>query len=520
MGKYSYSNMATYLSQMTDEAINAAMSWVGFHGSLDSGFEGSPGGGSSGSDLRIGPGIGGGQYEGSTFVPGGQVTDIDGTPMNMSLADIYIGQGWPYTTVQGLVDYYTNGINNLFDPWWQIPTPGAFDSEMNAAMSAARNLAMDASVSADPTKSHLDTGPAKEIWGGNDALSSAADLADTRTAYFDGATAIAFQSGVTSRLGKVVAAQDAVATMLYVATKGENAIWDKTRDSLAEIAGQGVEAMKAAKRSGGGFSLEDFLLVVGAVALVAAPFTGGASVAAFGVTEATAKGIEGATNAVGVITQTSSAFVPETKEPSGETGSASNPVDALAKIGDALNQLKDAIRKEEQGIQHGCSALTSALTSQPSSFNLKTLPPKSHITRNIVSDTDAADYSKFVVDVQRVKDIADLLTDGIPGATTGVALELGRARNSLQDALGSGPWSRPGDIGLGAQGPYSEYAALVDKLWTYLNDTVTYLGDCAAVLRIVARDAHNVDQTNSDLTKRQETVENRKAATPPNAGVK
>lgn len=55
----------------------------------------------------------------------------------------------------------------------------------------------------------------------------------------------------------------------------------------------------------------------------------------------------------------------------------------------------------------------------------------------------------------------------------------------------------------------------MDTLWSYLNDSITYINDSAAVLRIVARDARKVDRLHADLTRREEQVESRKPVAPP-----
>lgn len=113
---------------MYEEAISSTLSLDGLGGSPEKGYDGMWRGL---QPVHITPF--GGRYEGSTFVQGGQASDpVTGTPTL-----VLFGPEWPFRDLQGMLDYYSNQINALFNDWWQPPMtrvttliddrPGDFD---------------------------------------------------------------------------------------------------------------------------------------------------------------------------------------------------------------------------------------------------------------------------------------------------------------------------------------------------------------------------------------------------------
>ena len=112
---YSFDNMATYINEMRDAAIESTMHLLGIGGTVDGGFDG------GNPPVRVSPL--GGHYEGSTMVQGGQVTD----PTGQYVATIPIGPEWPFHDLPSMVAYYNNAITELFQDWWQSPRPEGFE---------------------------------------------------------------------------------------------------------------------------------------------------------------------------------------------------------------------------------------------------------------------------------------------------------------------------------------------------------------------------------------------------------
>ncbi len=415
---YSYDNLATYINGMCDAAVESTMHLLGYGGSSEAGFSGgSP-------PVNVSPL--GSRYEGSTLVHGGQVTD----PTGQYAASLVIGPEWPFHDLPSMIAYYNNEITELFSDWWQMPRPDEFNGIVASSRQAAHLLAFEAET---------DAGPGCAPFGANTELSNITTM-NLYLSNFDGAAIRTFVANYGSRLPIVVNGQDAVACMVWTAAAGEQQIWEETRKSIAEIAGNGYEAMKACDDGGGG-DIGALLSVVGAVALIAAPFTGGASA-----------GAAGALNAVGVVLQTSSAFVPKgSAKPVPLAGST--PIDVISKVRGALSDLSDQITKEELGISNSMEEIDGLLSgAQSASFNMS--------TPSILQDEAAGHYR--TADDTRVRTqtllwIADTVMPKVTQQFKG-------AIAALEDCQTDGPWMRPGSIGLSSLGPYLNWNSLVASL--------------------------------------------------------
>jgi len=226
---YSYDNLSTYLNEMRDAAIDATMHLLGYGGSTAEGFSGgSP-------PANVSPL--GSHYEGSTMVHGGQVTD----PTGQYAATLVIGPEWPFHDLPSMIEYYNNAINELFQDWWQMPRPDEFDAVKGSARQAAHLLAYQAQTNA---------GPGCAEFGANGELSNITTM-QQYLSNFNGAAIRTFMANYANRLPLVTASQDAVACMVWTGVAGEQQIWVRTRESIANIAGSGLEAMKAADGGGG-----------------------------------------------------------------------------------------------------------------------------------------------------------------------------------------------------------------------------------------------------------------------------
>jgi hypothetical protein len=296
-----------------------------------------------------------------------------------------------------------------------------------------------------------------------------------------------FEDQYANRLPLVTNSQDACCCMLWVGAAGEQNIWIKQRESLAQIAGNAVEAMKHA-RGGGGGGFGALLNVLGAVALIAAPFTGGAS-----------EGLEAGLTVAGVVLQTSSDFAKE-----GEGGEetvplgAGDPLGVIANIQTALDKLDAQIRREEQGIQRSMDKICSLLTGdQRASFDMS--------TPAMISDTKARDFrtaDDTKVRTQTLRWLADTIMPE-------VVHQYRAAAGALEAAQGESPWSRNDDIGMGGSGPYSDWYAVNAYLVSALDDSATQLDRASTALHIVADDFDKTDaQVDADLQAQATKVAN------------
>lgn len=298
MGDYSYDNLSVYVRNMTDEAINSAIDLAGWDGSVQDGFYAFIG--ASGSRVHVAP-LASTREHGVTF-PGGQITDAGydsgpneyGQPLNMTLSNIAIAYGGgPYSNAQEMIDYFTNGIEDLFGPWYSLPVDGGFKDQITACRQAA--VLLSPAAASAGSDGDLDRTPDKAELNLHEKLNDLhLSSHDLKAANDDhgGAAMDAFWSTIADPMQLVIPSQGVLAGLLEGLVAAEDDVWKKARDAVADIAGKGVEAMKSAR--GGGGDLATVLKVLGALALVSAPFTGG--LGAIGGLE-----VEGIANGVGVV---------------------------------------------------------------------------------------------------------------------------------------------------------------------------------------------------------------------------
>jgi hypothetical protein len=458
---YSYDNMSTYLIDMVDEAVNSTMHLNGYGGSTTGGFDG------GNPPVRVAPL--GGRYEGSSFVPGGRITD----PTGQFVSTVRFDPGWPFHDIPSMQDYYWKQVNALFEDWYWIPAPtppGAtpgFDSPIAGARSTASDLAF--------TAGDVETA-GNSLFGGNPDLGSALLNLDQDLDGLDGDAIRTFKLLYADPLKDVTASQEAVACAIWVAAYGEQKVWEKARQGIADIAGQGVEAMKSAK-GGGGADLAVVLDVIGSVADIAGLFS---------VAE---KGVK-AVSTINSVLKTAYSHAPQ-KKPDQSPLHADTPIGVLGKLHDAIEKLKAQITGEEEAIRQAMNTDQTTITDtrEARSFDLG--------TPALLSDTEGGHF-------RTSNDIA-IKFSGLTYVATHILPLLSETYRSagkgLEDVVTSGAsWKRPGGIGIGTDGPFPEVRQLASTLGGYLSANATNIDRVATVLEIVARDFHQTDaQISADL---------------------
>lgn len=468
---YSYDEMSTYLINMVDEAMNSTMHLNGYGGSVDKGFDGGQ------PPARVAPL--GGRYEGSTFVPGGQVTD----PTGQYAATVRFDPGWPFQDIPSMQDYYWKRVNDLFEDWYWIPaptppgpTPG-FAQPIAGARATASALAFSAG-----NQSTVDNG----CFGGNPDLASDLQNMDQDLDGMDGLAIRTFKLRYADPLKDVTMSQQAVACALWVAVSGEQKVWEHARQGIANIAGTGVEAMKHADGGGGG-GLSAILEVAGTVGSVLGLFPG---------TETGVKVLSTATT----VLQTAFNLAPH-KKTEHTALDADTPIGVLDKIHTAIKSLKSQINGEEEAIRHAMTSDQHTITdkSERKSFDLG--------TPALIDDTSAGDY-------RTANDVA-IKFSGLKFVATTIMPDLSStfrsAAKGLADVVGSQEsWKRPDGIGIGVTGPFPEVSKLASTLEGYLSANARNIDDAASILEIVARDFHKTDsEINADLAANRKRIQDR-----------
>ena len=451
----SFYNMADSLNGMRDAAIESTMHLLGIGGTVSGGFDGgSP-------PVRVSPL--GGRYEGSTFVNGGRVTD----PTGQYAATIPIGPEWPFHDLPSMMEYYNNRINELFTDWWQIPQDRDFEGLVQQCGQGAQLLASEAQLSPG-------TGSAAPF-GANVNLSQIATI-QQQIGRFDGAAMQTFAANYANRLPIVVDGQDAVACFLWLGVAGEQEIWKRAMQGVADIAAQGRTAMEQCDDGGGDASA--VLTIAGALASIAG----------------LVPGVSVAVKLAGTLLSTASKFAPKGSEtvPLG----ASNPITVLDNIGDALDKLSKQIAAEENELAEHLGQVQDVVTSQSASFDIA--------APTIYDDTNAGNFR--TADDTRVHfgTLRTIARETMPL----IAGEIRKAAGQFDGTITSDPWSRPSGIGSGTLGPYADWNALRAKLVSILDNTALEIDRAADHLEIVANDFEKTDaQIHADLEAHADQID-------------
>ncbi len=435
---YTAEDLPELVGKIVDAAIEAQLSWFGMNGTVDGGFEGTD----AGRGIHISPL--GGHYNGSTFEKGGQVTDpFTGTPTTLP-----IPPGWPFDSLQGLIDYYTTEIHEMFRPWITRPRPADFDGAVQATYNAAKAIA----ATGNPNPK---TGDA---WDPAVDLYTSIDVVNTNVAGFRGEAMWHLQQDVTARIPHSLEGLGAVTSVLYAAAHGEAEAWKSGADGLADIMVKSIDAMKASDISaGGGGDIVAILNIVGGLSAILGPLTLGATSAAFAI--------------AGTVLQTSKDFIPERKQQPVPL-SADNPVGVLTNIRQALEKLSDDIATEETAIQSMVRTVSRLPGWENGTYDLA--EPR------ILQHTDPAYFEEIQTDADELRRIATAIETEISPVLTGAATQ-------LDGATEFAPWQRPSGMGLGTYGGWGEYSYLVGTVTDTLRSSAAYLDHSADVVRLIAR---------------------------------
>jgi hypothetical protein len=470
---YSYGSLGDYLIELGDACINSTMKILNFRGSTTSGWDGYDAGLNA---IHISPL--GGSYVGSVFVGGGQVTDaVTGDPTLYFIPE----GGWPFEDVPSMVDYYQTTINDLFSDWWQIPFPQGYAAPLNSGREASAAIALL------PVGGRANVGQGPEgQWSvegfGADRNMGRIDWISDKISKFDGDAIDAFNRNYVSQLPLLATGQQYMTKVLWATAGGQKEMWLRAQQVVADTAGKGVAAAKAAT-GGDGAGLDVLVKVVGAAL----------SLATVVVTEgAAAPIIAGGATITGVV----SSFLPEGAEDKTLPLGSTTPVGVLSNMAKALEELKSQIRDEEHGQVKALTNAKSFVEDHLGSFDFK--------APGIITETDpdrVREAYEIGLNTDKLREIAHhYLPD--------VAQQFRVSAAALDDDGGSGPWSRPGSLGVGATGPWPQWQALAARMSGILDNTYDELHRACEKLEVVAADFDKTDaQIHADLEKKNHELD-------------
>ena len=269
---------------------------------------------------------------------------------------------------------------------------------------------MGAQLLASDAQLEPGTGTANPF-GANINLSQIATI-QQQISRFDGAAMQTFAANYANRLPIVVDGQDAVACFLWLGVAGEQEIWKRAMQGIADIAAQGKVAMETCDDGGGDASA--VLYVASALASV------------IGVVPGLGTGVSIGVKLAGTALGAASKFAP--KPPETVPLGAGNPIAVLDNIQGAIDKLKQQIADEEGELARRMTTVENLVHTQLHSFDIA--------EPGIYHDTNAGDFR--TADDTRVHfgTLHDIATSTMPL----VAGEIKKAADQFEGAASMEPW--------------------------------------------------------------------------------
>lgn len=372
-------------------------------------------------------------------------------------------------------DYWPRAIDDAFRNWEDMAESGPLGWDAGAVLKGAAEIRVTATNDAT-------TGAAN---GANVRLDADITNLSARTAELNGLYAEAFNENYVSRMRPVLDNLHSMTMVLAYGLAGEQELFQRTREQIAQVATDAEAAMKASgPRSGGGdiTGITIALIVVGAVCGgIASVATGGAGIPVAAAV-ATSLGNVGA----GAVKDLLGALVKPPSPPEPIPLGAAHPKDVLKNIVNGLTEINTRIRAEEQQLVDLFDAaygdLAPAAAAGP--FNIARPEIIDHGGSSVLESAQTV-----LVDPTVIAKITELWIPSIIG-------DINACRSGLDSEAYS--WTRPAGIGLSATGPWSSYSALQSGVATLLGDTATELAGAAGSLQAAAADIGLSDATAND----------------------
>lgn len=444
------SDLEALVKEAADAAIVAEMYYLGFDGSLASGFTGY-------STLWEDAGLP--QEEIHISYPDGRVTllmmpdeDITPAPDGLRFDPLEVFQRWP------------EWMDLIFYPWYSMPSSGDFDDKVGRMKEIVGQLAgggtsingEGANVDIESTNTDVDS-YINDINGKMSTLSGDA-MEALKTSYLD-------------RLPVVIGGQFALASVAGIGIAGEQELWKTAEADIKAIATKAKTAFEACS-GGKGVSAFDLFTAAGVVLGIAGIFaTGGTSVAV---------GLLSTAATVGTTYITDEPAPPEPVP-----FAADDPREVYSNIQKAVSTLGDQVMVDQENALRDAMAKALALSSSGSSVNNFEFGRPSDFLHE---DRPGQLFGKH----ENIELSKDSLLD-IAGRLQFVADHLQSTLGQLDGVYGDGPWTRHGTMGIGPEGHYFAWSQLVDQLGMLLDQARKALHAVAERMVLVAHDFESTE---------------------------
>lgn len=382
-----------------------------------------------------------------------------GSPTDTALPEVE-----DYAHLQADVfDYWRKAIDDAFLHWEDFPSGDPLRWDKRGVLKGAAEIRVSA---------HNDDSTG-EASGANVRLNADLTNLSNRTLQLNGEYAEAFNEKYVARLRPVLDNLHALTMVLAYSLAGEEELFRRTREQVAQVANDSLKAMQASGPKGGDdvTNLKILLIVVGAVcAGVSAAATGGASIPIVAKVAASLVGA-GASASGGLL----GALVKPPPEPDPIPLGAGHPKDVLTNLVNGLKEINTRIRTEEQTLVALLDATyqDAAPATSAGPFNIA----KPELIGK--HGTSVLDAHQVLVDNQTIAKITELWIPTIVSDLNACTAEL---------TIGASGWTRPAGIGLSTTGPWSSYSALQSGVASLVRDTATELTGSAESLQAAAAD--------------------------------
>lgn len=435
----SYEQLSATVARIVDAAIEADLASRGFYGSVDEGF--------TGNAIRITeadptdnrtawiapPGGARGYSEGATVDEWGEPIEILFDP-------------------RAVYGRWRTAIPQRFRAWGDLPDPAGLQPAVDALRDAAVGLTAGGTTLDDQ-------GETTEVDSGNTDLYVFLTYVE-QNAPLAGAALSAYQHNYGLRMRPVLSGYQVATCVLGILVAGEQEVWTRARQDVAEIADQVLAAMIAVRDSGGG-DFATVLKVFGAAVTAASIFVTGGTGAAV---------LSGVGKAVGIA----SAFVKPGQAPPELPFGAGDPEGVLANLEVGLAQLDDTITDEELSLRNAAAGMHQQVVDYDNAYSI------------------AAGVRPLGAPEPAQLTVPDLVPT-IAEDTRAVAGVVRSASGTILGTADDGPWTRPGTIGLSRRGHFFEWDLLLEKITTLMDADAVLLDDAAHSLDTFYAQVRGVD---------------------------
>ena len=331
-----------------------------------------------------------------------------------------------------------------------------------------------------PTRSSSPGTGSANPFGANINLSQIATI-QQQIGRFDGAAMQTFAANYANRLPIVVDGQDAVACFLWLGVAGEQEIWKRAMQGIADIAAQGKVAMETCDDGGGDASA--VLYVASALASV------------IGVVPGLGTGVSIGVKLAGTALGAASKFAP--KPPETVPLGAGNPITVLDNIQGAIDKLKQQIADEEDELARRMTTVENLVhVAAPR----RSTSPSRRSTTTPTRATSAPPTTPGST--------SERCTTSRRSTMPLVAGEIRKAADQFEGAASMSPGRGRRGSARAATGPTSSGPRSRTRSTGILNNTAQELDRAADHLEIVANDFEKTDaQIHADLEAHAEQVD-------------